>query len=665
MASKQINIFLMSFVFLTIMNISECTVLIKAGNEMTFSCDKNIYYTVIEVIFSEKPQKELYPFTLDLATPDKFSFKCMLDYAKGQLYCFHAFSGEDDYLEKGTYLQFPYPFPELEDIEWDYETFLNKIYRKVWTANSECGDDDIFNKTSPNYEAWKMEGKVSYLQNGKCLMASVTKEDKHKYMFDMNVSFETGDLIELLKKAKDKENEDIELIQEIWVPLLPREEKEKKKKKDKNSSGNFPFAFCSSKDKITKANFANFTLNCYVPIKTNTIFNGVIRINSFFDKVYIRQNNKTSIVSTYFAVNTETKEEEEKSYISLDEKDQGIVCPNQPVFSIDNKDEITIGLYYPDTNKYTFFLSGTLTNGYYVFKNGSTVELNETYKDLTFNLVIEDNLLKDDDENERNVTCLLPIGSPFNIKNEALIKCTGSKESQSNVNKNVDITLNWEMKENNNFKNIIISWPKTYDESYKKNLYSYQLTGLSIRQSNFGCHNNNFDFYVYIYNLYREPKLSFDLPLSLPKDYDALCELFDPTVLKCSLNLKHKKLSKGEKVMLPDRGTENEVITDEGNRIIFTMNNYSKINNDHDFYVVLEESCGDYMVVGTLKDMGMSHNTSVTIYILIIVFICLFILGMILYIGYKIRLKYKRGSKLTTSEETKDTSQTNTTNVKI
>jgi hypothetical protein len=117
--------------------------------------------------------------------------------------------------------------------------------------------------------------------------------------------------------------------------------------------------------------------------------------------------------------------------------------------------------------------------------------------------------------------------------------------------------------------------------------------------------------------------------------------------------------------MLPDRGTENEVITDEGNRIIFTMNNYSKINNDHDFYVVLEESCGDYMVVGTLKDMGMSHNTSVTIYILIIVFICLFILGMILYIGYKIRLKYKRGSKLTTSEETKDTSQTNTTNVKI
>ena len=114
--------------------------------------------------------------------------------------------------------------------------------------------------------------------------------------------------------------------------------------------------------------------------------------------------------------------------------------------------------------------------------------------------------------------------------------------------------------------------------------------------------------------------------------------------------------------MLPEMGSENEILTEEGNRIVFTMNNYSSINNDHDFYVVLEQSCGDYMVVGTLKDMGMSHNTSVVIYILIIVFICLFIVGFIIYFAYKIRLRYKRGSKLTTSEETKENCQTNTTN---
>ena len=163
----------------------------------------------------------------------------------------------------------------------------------------------------------------------------------------------------------------------------------------------------------------------------------------------------------------------------------------------------------------------------------------------------------------------------------------------------------------------------------------------------------------------REPKLIFDLPLTMPKNYEATCEIFDPTALKCSLNLKHKKLSRGEKVMLPEKGSENEIFTDEGNRIVFTMNNFSNINNDHDFYVKLEESCGDYMVVGTLKDMGVSHKTSVVLYILIIVFICLFIVGLIVYIGWKIKLRFKRGAKLTTSEETKDTGNNNTTNVNM
>ena len=73
------------------------------------------------------------------------------------------------------------------------------------------------------------------------------------------------------------------------------------------------------------------------------------------------------------------------------------------------------------------------------------------------------------------------------------------------------------------------------------------------------------------------------------------------------------------------------------------------------------------MVVGTLKDMGMSHKTSVILYVLIIVFICLFIVGLILYIAYKIRMRYKRGAKLTTSEETRDNSASNqnATNVKL
>ena len=106
--------------------------------------------------------------------------------------------------------------------------------------------------------------------------------------------------------------------------------------------------------------------------------------------------------------------------------------------------------------------------------------------------------------------------------------------------------------------------------------------------------------------------------------------------------------------MLPMSGAENEIFTSEGNRIIFNMNNYSKINNDHDFYVNLEEECGDYLVVGTLKDMGMSHKSSVVTYIIIIVVIAFIIVGFILYFGWKIRNRIKRGVKLTMAEENKD-----------
>ena len=83
------------------------------------------------------------------------------------------------------------------------------------------------------------------------------------------------------------------------------------------------------------------------------------------------------------------------------------------------------------------------------------------------------------------------------------------------------------------------------------------------------------------------------------------------------------------------------------------MNNFTQINNDHDFYVKTEEACGDYLVVGTLKDMGMSHDTSVTVYIVVIVIVCLIVVGFIIYFAFKVRATYKRGTRLTGSEEGK------------
>lgn len=83
---------------------------------MNFSCDINIYYILIDVVFSEKPPKEYYSFTLDLATPKELNFNVCLTIQK-KIYCFRGFSDEVDYIEEGTLIQFPYPFLSLDDIE--------------------------------------------------------------------------------------------------------------------------------------------------------------------------------------------------------------------------------------------------------------------------------------------------------------------------------------------------------------------------------------------------------------------------------------------------------------------------------------------------------------------------------------------------------------------
>ena len=85
-----------------------------------------------------------------------------------------------------------------------------------------------------------------------------------------------------------------------------------------------------------------------------------------------------------------------------------------------------MGEYYDDTNKYSFFIVGTLTNGY--LKNNETLKaLNETSEDIKFYLKLENNLVTSN-ENEINATCVIPKGSRYNMKNFVTTKCIGEKK---------------------------------------------------------------------------------------------------------------------------------------------------------------------------------------------------------------------------------------------
>ena len=212
----------------------------------------------------------------------------------------------------------------------------------------------------------------------------------------------------------------------------------------------------------------------------------------------------------------------------------------------------------------------------------------------------------------------------------AIIKCIGAKEIKSIMNDNVDIVLNWDIEENNNFKDIIINWPKSGEYLHKKNLYLYQLKVLSIRQTFLGFHNKSTEFYIFIYDLGYEPKLSFELPMSSPKNTISGCQSLDSTTLKCIINLKERDLIEMAQLIPFKKGNQTKIYTDEKNKIIFIMNNDSEINNVSDFYINIDEECEDYLKDETFKDRPISGNLSkYSIYFIIIIFILIVVMLII------------------------------------
>ena len=632
MVKKNTNFIIYMFnitLFLILINTISTATLVKAGGNINFSCEKDVFHISMDVIFPKKPKpkQNYYPFILTLSSPEDLQFKCILQYKESQINCFHSFSNEDDFIEEGDLFKFPLTFPAIEDITWDYSTFLNEVFRRVYKSKFSCGggsqNKEGFKESLNKYD---LEGTIIDIKKGSCEPASKSKLDHHRYYFDLVASFNGGELLEDL-------DSDIYLLQDIWIPLITEELN--------GEDMPFTFAFCGSNEAINKTSISSYKLNCYIPIELDSVFKDTITINSFFDKVYIKKGNEIDLIGINFNI----KQIENPLF----EQESEVICPNLPVFIIEDKDAIMMGDFNL-SKVFSFFIVGTITNGYYTFKNGTMVELAQTYKDIKFNLIIQDNYI-DSEENDVEVQCTLSEGTPYDEDEEAIIKCTGKKVDTTNV----DVILNWGLKENNNFQNIIIKWPKAYDGK-RKNLYGYELKGISIRQSDFGCRENNFDFYVYIYDLGREPKISFQLPLYSPKDTAADCKLFDKTALKCSLNLKHKKLSKGTKIMLPEKGIINVIENYEGNKIDFLTYNFTEINNENDLFVKTKESCGDYLVVGALKDMGMSHKTSIVTYVIIMVFIFFFVICSAIYIAYKCKLNYDRGTKLTMLEESKNNS---------
>ena len=75
-------------------------------------------------------------------------------------------------------------------------------------------------------------------------------------------------------------------------------------------------------------------------------------------------------------------------------------------------------------------------------------------------------------------------------------------------------------------------------------MYSYTINGFSLVNQNFGCYEDNFYFYIHIYNLNFEPDIEFQIQMKNPKEPKAICKIYESSILKCYLPLNKKRLDK-------------------------------------------------------------------------------------------------------------------------
>lgn len=694
-------------------------------------CEKNLYKIIIDIEIIN-PLNDYKSFYLNIISFKDLLFKCIIDPSKSQIICIGNLQQNKVTLYPNDSISLPYPFPDVDGIIWEYNSFLTLIYRRTIKISEECGDSVLKRNISHlSVSNWDLIVKINKIYEGQCLLSDTAD---NFYSFKMNLNILGGNLKSLLdseNKDNDNNNIQIHLMQNISMPFVigPLQYLIKVNFMYK-SHEYYKFAFCHPYEDITNKNYLNeegIDFHCHIPISDNYIFNGPLKISTFSDNIFSKissKNNddKIDFISIYFTTeknpilngnlvpissndtDDEDFDEEEggnnslinnnvsksssgsnlrtlqleniyigqnkkKEYLLLDNRKTNFICPDKPVFEIEN---IQNGISYDPISdkedKYNIILTGYLKNGYKVLNN-KIMMLEYTPKEIQFNLSIIDNLVEESKERKKNVTCYLSSGTMFLNNEKAKIKCIGNKIEQKQF-KNIDITMNWASKENKYLNDIVIHWPRDLI-IHSKNIYSYKINALSIKKSDYDCYDNKYYFYVNILSMQSESELSFELIMANPLFTKAQCKLYTSNLLKCYLDLRLKKISKGTKIKLPTPGKYN-ITTIEGNFIDLTVLNFSDGNNTDfgDEGIVTDETCGNNKFVGAVEDIGYNHVSAVVIIISMMVIFFVILLTVMFCIVYNITHRNRKGKYFVHVEEKRNVNnstldQVNTNSSKI
>ena len=742
------------FIFLFSFSIVKSELSLISAKDIYTKCEKNLFKIIIDVSIIN-PTDDYTEFYLGVFFQEKeVLFKCIIDPVKSKIICMANLHKQKMTLQEGDELTLPYPFPLINNIMWEYVSFVDMIYRRSIKIVENCGESVLRNNiTTLKTIHWDLVTKVNKIYGGECRLSDT--EDNF-YSFYMNISILGGNIKNQFDESiKEKVYGELDIMQNITMPFYLGSLNSFQKNIKYDIHKYYKMAFCHPISAINTTNYENgedIKFHCNIPISDEYIFNGPLKVFTFSDNVYSRlyfenDNNSTvDFVSIYFTtqknpilgsnqiefndeddINTDddmkkddveegennqifstssssssspssssssssssstpssssstpssssssspsssstpssssssspsssspssssssqrlralqyTPKKKKKEFLLLDDRKNNYICPDMPVFEIN---DLQKGIIYEPImgkgNKYSIILNGYLKNGYQI-TDKTINKLEYTKKEIKFNLSVVNNLVEED--KKKNIQCSLTAGSMFLEKETVNIKCIGEKNSQVNF-KNTDITVNWLTKENKYLKNIVIKWPKSLGVHSKK-IYSYDIVALSIKKSDHGCFENNYYFYINIIDLKSEPDIYFKLPMESPDSINANCKLYRSNTLKCFLDLNLRKINKNAKIRLPPPGIYN-ISTNEGNYINLTVLSLGD-NNEPDLYdegIKAEEACGDYKVVGAIKNIG--YNYSTTILIICTIFFCVIVIVTLISICITCEIK-NRGKR--------------------
>ena len=589
------------------------TIVYPKDNNIIQYCRDNAFYIKFDVRFSKNLTK-IIPFEIELPLPNRLPFKCIIDGPKSNIFCFHSFNNHVWSLSADSRMEIPYSFPYIEGIRWDYDSFLRRIYRYLWRTTENCGliySREMRIDGNP-VDNVKMVLEVSEISGGKC------SASRYDYSFNMKLKLNEGEYVDQLKSAKEnKKNYSMKFLNKFYVPVLIGDKRERGTttfRKDYE----YKYAICSYNEEINQNNFDKedgFNFECHISVSRYIKFKGPLQIKPFTDLNYISSTDtegKTSInliqVKFEILASSQTKEPSElrnlkpvnineinePNFLILDSNLNIYICPDIPTLTIKNYNEgIQFGGINTSGSKFLFLLYGYLSNGY-EYVNGTLTYLDMTKEEIKFYLKVTDNL--ETDNQKKSVKCTIPSGSSINKNILVEVRCIGPRPP-IRTNNNTDLILNWAWEENNYFDDILIRWP--YDLTKKKHIFFYDVKGLSVKKSDFGCFENKFFFYLYVYDLKAEPKISFNLPLTYPKDTRAICKLYNSVTFKCIIDLRLKRLAKGDKVIISNE--ENKYVGNpESNIVLYKVSNDSE-SSQFNFVIPVEEDCGDFLAIHICK----------------------------------------------------------------